>query len=50
MLHWFPIQLRMVNKQTIISMIRLQGLPVDIEGMSALADFKVIKIVDDSNP
>jgi len=28
----------------------LQGVTVDIEGMSALADFEVIEIVDDSNP
>jgi len=29
---------------------RLQGITVDIEGESALADFEVIEIVDDSNP
>jgi len=29
---------------------RLQGVTVDIEGVSAQADFEVIKIVDDSNP
>ena len=28
----------------------LQGVTVDIEGASALADFEVIEIVDDSNP
>lgn len=28
----------------------LYGVMVDIEGASALADFKVIEIVDDSNP
>ena len=29
---------------------RLQGVTVDIEGASTLADFKVIDIVDDRNP
>ena len=27
----------------------MQGVTVDIEGMSAVADFEVIEIVDDSN-
>lgn len=40
----------MENQQKIIPMARLQGVTVDIEGASALADFEVIKIVDDSNP
>lgn len=29
---------------------RLQGITVDIKGVSMLADFKVIEILDDSNP
>jgi len=29
---------------------RLQGIMVAIEGVSALADFEVIEIVDDNNP
>ena len=29
---------------------RLQGIIVDIEGASALADFEVIEIVDENNP
>ena len=49
-LQWSLIQLRMVNQLKIIPMGRLQGVTVDIEGASALADFEVIKIVDDSNP
>jgi len=47
---WSPIQLRMANQQKIIPMGRLQGVTVHIEGASALADFEVIEIVDDSNP
>lgn len=49
-LQWSPIQLRMANQQKIIPMGRLQGITVDIEGESMLADFEVIEIVDDSNP
>ena len=49
-LQWYPIQLRMLNQQNIIPMGRLQGVTVDIEGASALADFEVIEIVDDRNP
>lgn len=40
----------MVNLQNIIPIGQLQGTAMDIEGASALADFEVIKIVDDSNP
>lgn len=40
----------MANLQKILPMGRLQGIKVDIEGASALADFEVIEIVDDSNP
>jgi len=29
---------------------RLQGVTVDIEGVSTLVDFEVIEIVDDNNP
>ena len=50
MLQWSPIQLRMANQQKILPMGRLQGVTVDIEGASALADFEVIEIVDDNNP
>ena len=50
MLQWSLIQLRMENQQNIIPSGRLQGVIVDIEGMSALADFEVIEIIDDRNP
>ena len=42
-LSWSCIQLRMENQQNIIPMGRLQGV-------TALDDFEVIEIVDDSNP
>lgn len=40
----------MENKQNIILMGRLHGVTIDIEGVRAIADFEVIKIVDDNNP
>lgn len=40
----------MTNQQKILPMGSLQGITVDIEGASALADFEVIEIVDDNNP
>ena len=49
-LQWSLIQLWMANQQKILPMGRLQKITIDIEGASALADFEVIEIVDDSNP
>ena len=49
-LQWSSIQLRMENQKNIIPMGRLHGVTVDIEGVSALADFEVIEIVNDTNP
>ena len=49
MLQWSPIQLRMANQQKILPMGRLQGVTMDIEGVSTQTDFEVIEIVDDSN-
>ena len=49
-LQWSLIQLRMENQQKIIPIGWLQAVTIDIEGASALADFEVIEIVDDSNP
>lgn len=48
-LQWSPIQLSMANQQKIIPMGRLQGVIVDIDAASTLADFEVIKFVDDRN-
>lgn len=49
-LQWSPIQLRMSNQQKILPMGQLQGVSVNIEGVSMQTDFEVIEIVDDSNP
>lgn len=49
-LQWSPIQLQMENQQKILLMGRLQGITVDIEGVSMIADFEVIEIFDDNNP
>jgi len=40
----------MVNQKKIIPMGCLYGVTVDIEGAHTIANFEVIKIVDDSNP
>lgn len=40
----------MANQQKILRMGRLQGVTVDIEGVSTEGDFEVIEIGDDSNP
>ena len=48
---WYsPIQLILENKQRVCPMGRLSNVPVDIDGVRSLADFKVIEIFDDSNP
>ena len=49
-LQWSPIHLCMENQQKIIPMGCLYGVTMDIEGVSALANFDVIEIVDNSNP
>lgn len=40
----------MVNQQKVIPMRSIHGVTVDIEGACTIDDFKVIEIVDDSNP
>lgn len=40
----------MENKKKIIPMGRFYGVMVNIEGVSALPDFEVIEIINDSNP
>ena len=44
-----PIQLRLENQQRVCPIGRLSNVPVDIDGVWSLADFKVIEISDDSN-
>jgi hypothetical protein len=45
-----PIRLRMSNQQAVSPFGRLEHVPMDIDGVINFADFKVIKIVDDSCP
>ena len=45
-----PIQLRLANQQKIVPLGRFPSVPVDIDGVSTLAYFEVIEIIDDSNP
>src|SRR5271155_5504632 len=49
-LEWSHIQLRLANQQKIVPLGRFFYVPVDIDGVSTLADFEVIEIIDDSNP
>lgn len=49
-LQWSPIQLRMSHQQKIFPMVTLQGITVDIEGVSTQMDFEVVEIVDESIP
>ena len=49
-LAWSPIQLRLANQQKIVPLGRFMDLQIDIDGVSTFADFKVIEIIDDSNP
>ena len=49
-LEWSPIQLRLANQHKIVPLGRFPSVPVDIDGVSTLADFEVIEIIDDSNP
>ena len=49
-LSWSPIQLKLANQQRIVPLGRFLSVPIDIDGVSTLADFKVIEIIDDSNP
>ena len=50
MLEWSPIQLRLANQLKIVPLGRFPSVLVDIDGVSTLADFEVIEIIDDSNP
>ena len=47
---WSPIQLRLANQQRIVPLGRLLSVPINIDGVSTLAYFKVIEIIDDNNP
>ena len=45
-----PIQLRLANQQGVISLGHLSSIPVDLDGVRSLVDFKVIEIIDDNTP
>ena len=49
-LSWSPIQLKLANQQRIVPLGRFLSVPIDIDGVSTLADFEVIEIIDDNNP
>ena len=47
---WSLVQLRLVNQHKIITIGRLTGVPVNIDGVCSVEDFEVIEIMDDSQP
>ncbi len=49
-LEWSPIQLRLANQHKIVPLGRFPSVQVDVDGVSNLANFEVIEIIDDSNP
>ena len=49
-LAWSPTQLRLANQQKIVPLGRFSNVPVDLDGVCAVADFEVIELIDDSNP
>ena len=42
-LEWSPIQLRLDNQQKIVPLGRFPSVPVDIDGVNTLEDFKSLK-------
>jgi hypothetical protein len=47
---WSPIQLRLANQYKIYPIDQLEQVEVNIEGVKMKADFKVIEIMDESDP
>ena len=45
-----PVPLWIVNQEKVLSIGILSQVPIDIEGFCTFADFKVINIVDVTNP
>jgi hypothetical protein len=44
------VQLKLENQHRLLSIGRLKGVTVDLDGVCIMADFKVIKIVDGTTP
>jgi hypothetical protein len=47
---WSLFQLRLVNQHKIVPIGWLLRVPMNIDGMCSVADFKVIEIVDNIHP
>jgi hypothetical protein len=45
---WSTFKLRLTNQHKIISIERLVGVPINIDGVPSVADFEFIEIVDNS--
>jgi hypothetical protein len=44
------VQLRLVNQHKIVSIDRLTGVSVNIDGVCTVEEFEVIEIMDESQP
>jgi hypothetical protein len=44
------IQLKLENQHRVVSIGRLKGIPVDLDGVHIMADFEVIDMVDNTSP
>ena len=49
-LDWSPIQIKLANQSKVLEIGRLTQVPVEVEGLRTYAYFKVIEIVNDTNP
>ena len=49
-LDWSPIQLRLANQSKVLRISRLTQVTVEVKGLRTYVEFKVIDIVDGTNP
>ena len=49
-LDWSPIQLRLTNQSKVLPIGRLTQVHVEVKGLRTYVEFKVIDIVNDTNP
>jgi hypothetical protein len=49
-LGYSPIQLKLENQHRVVEIGRLKGIPIDLDGLRTMEEFKVIDIVDNTTP
>jgi hypothetical protein len=45
-----PIQLKLGNLHKVVPLVRLKGIPLDLDGIHTMVDFEFIDIVDNTTP